>query len=73
VKGGGASFTTTSHPLLWYEALVFSLNSFHGRGLFPQVINLGDPVTIVGALEAVIGLYFEAGLIATFTRRFFAR
>jgi hypothetical protein len=58
-------------PLHWYEALVLSVASFHGRGFFPQGINLGDPVAILAAGEAVIGLIIEVSFIATFTQRFF--
>lgn len=67
---GGASFITHSAQLKWYEALVLSLSSFHGRGFFPQAINLGDPIAVVAAIEAVIGLFIELILIATFSRRF---
>ena len=63
----------SSHPLQWYEALVLSVASFHGRGFFPQGINLSDPVAILAAMEAVIGLFIEIIFIATFTQRFFAR
>jgi hypothetical protein len=63
----------TTHPLQWYEALVLSVTSFHGRGFFPQGINLSDPVAILAAMEAVIGLFIEIIFIATFTQRFFAR
>ena len=62
-----------SQPLEWYEAIVLSLSSFHGRGFFPSDISLGNPVAVVAALEAVIGLFIELVLIATFTQRFFAR
>ncbi len=58
--------------LQWYEALVLSLASFHGRGFFPQGINLGDPVAILAAGEAVVGLFVEISFIATFTQRYFA-
>jgi hypothetical protein len=64
------AFATSSKPLLWYEALVLSLSSFHGRGLFPSQIGLGDPLAIVAACEAVIGLFIELILIATFSKRF---
>lgn len=57
-------------PLHWYEALVLSLSSFHGRGLFPTTLTLGDPVAIVAAVEAAVGLFIELILIATFSRRF---
>jgi hypothetical protein len=59
-------------PLPWYEALVLSVSSFHGRGFLPFP-NLGDPVTILAAIEAVFGLVIEVSFIATFTQRFFAR
>jgi uncharacterized protein YjbI with pentapeptide repeats len=57
-------------PLAWYEALVLSISSFHGRGFLPFP-NLGDPVTILAAIEAVFGLVIEISFIATFTQRFF--
>ncbi|MGO8946252.1 MAG: hypothetical protein ACLQUY_01030 [Ktedonobacterales bacterium] len=41
-------------PLQWYEALVLSISSFHGRGFFQPVQSLGDPVAIIAAAEAVI-------------------
>jgi uncharacterized protein YjbI with pentapeptide repeats len=66
-------FFTGSQPLQFHEAVVFSLSSFHGRGFFPSIIGLGDPVAIVAALEAVVGLFIELVLIATFTRRLFER
>jgi hypothetical protein len=66
-------FFSGSQPLQLHEALVFSLSSFHGRGFFPSTIGLGDPVAIVAALEAVVGLFIELVLIATFTRRLFER
>jgi hypothetical protein len=62
-----------SAHLKWYEALVLSISSFHGRGFFPSVPSLGDPVAIVAAAEAIIGLFIELVFIATFTQRFFAR
>jgi uncharacterized protein YjbI with pentapeptide repeats len=52
------------------EALVLSLTSFHGRGFFPGFLQLGDWVARLGAAEAVIGLFIELILIATFSRRF---
>jgi hypothetical protein len=62
-----------SSPLAWYEALVLSVSSFHGRGLFPTGLSLGDPIAILAAFEAIIGLLIEITFIATFTQRFFAR
>ncbi len=52
-------------------ALVFSVTSFHGRGFFPGGIKLDDPITIMAAVEAIIGLTIEISFIATFTQRFF--
>ncbi|MEO7002929.1 MAG: pentapeptide repeat-containing protein, partial [Ktedonobacterales bacterium] len=52
-------------------ALVFSVTSFHGRGFFPGGIPLDDPLTVLAAAEAVIGLLIEISFIATFTQRFF--
>ncbi|HEY7022329.1 MAG TPA: pentapeptide repeat-containing protein [Ktedonobacterales bacterium] len=70
---GSPIFFGGSQPLQLHEAVVFSLSSFHGRGFFPSTIGLGDPVAIVAALEAVVGLFIELVLIATFTRRLFER
>src|SRR5262249_47981968 len=53
------------------DAVVVNLASFHGRGFFPnENIGLHHPLTILAALEAVIGLFIELILIATFSRRF---
>jgi hypothetical protein len=54
------------------SALVFSVTSFHGRGFFPGGgLALDDPITVLAAAEAVIGLFIEIIFIATFTQRFF--
>jgi uncharacterized protein YjbI with pentapeptide repeats len=66
-------FFSGSQQLQWHEAVILSLSSFHGRGFFPQGISLGDPAAIVAAIEAVIGLFVELVLIATFTQRFFTK
>jgi hypothetical protein len=58
-------------PVNWYEALVLSVSAFHGRGFFQPLQNPGDPVAILAAAEAVIGLLIEISFIATFTQRFF--
>lgn len=65
-------------PLSPLGALVFSITSFHGRGFFPggspgHSITLDDPLTVVAAAEAVVGLLLEISFIATFTQRFFSR
>lgn len=57
--------------LPWYEALILSVSSFHGRGFFQPLESLGDPIAALAAIEAVIGLLIEVSLIATFTQRFF--
>jgi hypothetical protein len=67
----GLTEPSGTQPLHWYEALVLSVASFHGRGFFPQGISLGDPVAILAASEAVIGLFIEISFIATFTQRYF--
>jgi hypothetical protein len=57
-------------------ALVLSMTSFHGRGFFPasdsseHPIPLHDPLTVVAALEALVGLLMEITLFATVTQRF---
>jgi hypothetical protein len=61
---------TKLNPLSWDESLVLSLTSFHGRGFFPGSIPLGDWTARIGATEAIIGLFIELILIATFSRRF---
>jgi uncharacterized protein YjbI with pentapeptide repeats len=54
-------------------ALVFSITSFHGRGFFPGGIPLDNPITVLAALEAILGLLIEISFIATFTQRYFAK
>jgi hypothetical protein len=54
------------------DAVVFSVTSFHGRGFFPnENIGLHHPLTVLAAIEAVIGLFIEISFIATFTQRYF--
>jgi uncharacterized protein YjbI with pentapeptide repeats len=56
------------------DTLVFSLTSFHGRGFLPGLgseTSLRNPLVVLAALEAVIGLFIEISFIATFTKRFF--
>ena len=58
------------------DAFVFSIMSFHGRGFFPalsQETNLHNPLVMLAAVEAIIGLLIEISFIATFTQRFFGR
>jgi uncharacterized protein YjbI with pentapeptide repeats len=58
------------------DAFIYSLTSFHGRGFFPGLESkpsLHDPLVMLAALEAVIGLFIEISFIATFTQRFFGK
>ena len=56
------------------EAFVFSMTSFHGRGFFPgSNIQLDNPLTVLAAIEALVGLIIEVTFIATLTQRFFGR
>ena len=55
-------------------ALVFSMTSFHGRGFFPgNNVLLDDPLTVLAAFEALVGLIIEVTFIATLTQRFFGK
>ena len=63
-------------PLYPPDAFVFSVMSFHGRGFFPalsQETNLHNPLVMLAAVEAIVGLLIEISFIATFTQRFFGR
>jgi len=55
------------------SSLVFSMTSFHGRGFFPGGIGLDDPLTVIAAFEAFVGLLIEVTFIATLTQRLFNR
>ncbi len=61
------------HDLPWYEAVILSVSSFHGRGFFQPLQSPGDPVAIIAAVEAIFGLFIEVSFIATFTQRFFGK
>jgi uncharacterized protein YjbI with pentapeptide repeats len=54
-------------------SIVLSMTSFHGRGFFPGGIELDDPITILAALEAFVGLLIEVTFIATLTQRLFGK
>lgn len=60
-------------------AFVLSITSFHGRGFFPGIdpngspLPLDNPMIVLAAAEAVVGLIIEISFIATFTQRFFAK
>lgn len=56
------------------EVIVFSMTSFHGRGFSPgQSITLSNPLTVLAALEAFVGLTIEVTFIATLTQRLFGK
>jgi len=58
------------------DAVVFSLTSFHGRGVFPGLGNatsLHHPVVVLAAIEAVVGLFIGISFIATFMQWFFGK
>src|SRR5262249_13395004 len=40
-------------------SLILSITSFHGRGFFPGGVALDDPLTVLAAAEAIIGLVIE--------------
>ena len=53
---------------------MFSMTSFHGRGFFPgNNILLDDPLTVLAAFEALVGLIIKVTFIVTLTQRFFNR
>jgi Pentapeptide repeats (8 copies) len=61
---------------LFPDGLVFSLTSFHGRGFFPGLgatPSLHNPLVVLAACEAVVGLFIEISFIATFTQRYFGK
>jgi hypothetical protein len=63
-----------AQPLIYQHAIQVDCAVWgrrHGRGFFQPVQSLGDPVAILAAGEAVIGLLIEISFIATFTQRFF--
>jgi uncharacterized protein YjbI with pentapeptide repeats len=61
-------------PLTPLEAVVFSMTSFHGRGFSPgQNITLGNPLAVLAAAEAFVGLVIEVTFIASFTQRIFGK
>ncbi len=59
--------------LIWNEALVISMTAFHGRGFFPGTFSPGDPLALVSAIEAFVGLIIEVTFIATLTQRLFGK
>jgi uncharacterized protein YjbI with pentapeptide repeats len=62
---------TSGPSVSWVGSFVFSVTSFHGRGFFPGGIALDDPLTVIAAIEAFVGLLIEVTFIATLTQRLF--
>ncbi len=76
IFGFALTYFTFGHLPFFPDAFVFSLTSFHGRGFFPGLgseASLHNPLVILAAFEAVIGLLIEISFIATFTQRFFGK
>src|SRR5205807_2093934 len=74
--GFALAYFVFGHLPFFPDAFVFSLTSFHGRGFFPglgDANSLHNPLVILAAFEAVVGLLIEISFIATFTQRFFGR
>ena len=74
IIGFAIAYFVFGHLSLFPDSLVFSLTSFHGRGFFPGLGNeasLHNPLVVLAAVEAVIGLFIEISFIATFTKRYY--
>lgn len=74
IFGFAMAYYVFGHLPFFPDVFVFSLTSFHGRGFFPGLGNetsLHNPLVVLAATEAVIGLFIEISFIATFTKRFF--
>ncbi|MFJ8030340.1 pentapeptide repeat-containing protein [Streptomyces sp. NPDC096032] len=57
----------------WREAITLSVIAFHGRSFYPNdPYPLNTGFAAVGAAEAFVGLFIEAIVIATLTRRIFS-
>ncbi len=76
IFGFALAYFAIGHLPFLPDAFVFSLTSFHGRGFFPGLgteASLHNPLVVMAAFEAVVGLLIEISFIATFTQRFFGR
>jgi hypothetical protein len=58
------------HSLTFLNALAVSVQSLHGR-LFS--FQSGDPQTILNTIEAFVGLFIEAIVVAVITQRILGR
>ncbi len=76
IFGFALAYFAIGHLPFFPDAFVFSLTSFHGRGFFPGLgsqDSLHNPLVVIAAFEAVMGLLIEISFIATFTQRFFGK
>lgn len=77
ILGFAISYYTIGHAvgpsLSPLGSFIFSMTSFHGRGFFPGGIKLDDPLTVLAAIEAFVGLLIEVTFIATLTQRLFGK
>ena len=76
IIGFAIAYSMLGHLPLLPDTLVFSLMSFHGRGFFPSRSGetaLHNPLVVLAAAEAVMGLLIEISVIAPFTQRFFGK
>ncbi len=76
IFGFATAYFAFGHLSLLPDAVVLSLTSFHGRGFFPGLGNetsLHNPLVVMAAIEAVVGLFIEISFIATFTQRYFGK
>ena len=74
IFGFATAYHTIGNIPLLPNAFVLSLTSFHGRGFLPGLeskTTLDNPLVVLAAIEAVVGLFIEISFIATFTKRFF--
>ncbi len=58
---------------IWWQALLFSILSVHGRVQPPMGVNIDYTFTWLAAIESILGLLIEITFIATVTQRFFAK
>lgn len=72
VVGGFATLFGLAGHMIWYEAIIDSIISLHGRGFFAATFAPGDPLAAAAAAEAVLGLLVEVVVLATVSRRLFS-
>jgi hypothetical protein len=69
----GECLESQNRPAKQDDFFSTGVNTFHGRGFFPGGITLDDPLTVIAAIEAFLGLIIEVTFIATLTQRFFGK